>query len=53
MNDEEIFFSLEPTLVMINLNDIIYTLSGDDVTNNVINFFVKENHLKHFTKYMD
>jgi hypothetical protein len=41
MNDKDNSFGSKPTLLMIDLNDIISILKGNDTIDNNINIFLK------------
>jgi hypothetical protein len=41
MNDKDNFFGSKPTLLMIDLNDIISILKGDDTIDDNINILLK------------
>jgi hypothetical protein len=41
MNDKDNSFGSKPTILMIDLNDIISILKGDDTIDNNINIFLK------------
>jgi hypothetical protein len=51
MNDKDNSLVQSPTLLMIDLNDIINILRGDVTIDNNINNFFEADHLRHFKWY--